>query len=96
LEHKISASTNSNNSISSLEEHANINAELNSVGLKIGIADNNRLIFCKLDLSKEQEDTFNAKMERIRTITELMQQQKLSKIDIFDENEALLNSSPLK
>jgi len=66
------------------------------VGLKIGIADNNRLIFCKLDLSKEQEDTFNAKMERIRTITELMQQQKLSKIDIFDENEALLNSSPLK
>lgn len=70
LKNTNSTTTGSNNSISSLEEGSSIlKEELSSV--KVDLDTTYKLILCRLDLSHEQLEAYEAKIRRIKEVSEL-------------------------
>lgn len=47
--------------------------------LQVNLKNNHKLVFCKLDVSKEQEEEFKAKMDIIRIVSDYIKEQGISR-----------------
>lgn len=85
------SSTNSHNSIEGLEEQNEVEASpIPSTKSMLDL--NNKLILCKLDISKEELFHYTSRMQRIKEIKTVLES-KNRNFDPFDESEILSKSS---
>jgi hypothetical protein len=64
--------------------------------LQVNLKANHKLVFCKLDVSKDQQDDFAGKMDHVRKISDFIQQQSISRNELISKSGELLLPTELR
>lgn len=60
------------------------------------LKDNNKLVFCKLEISKKQESDFNSKMANISKINDFIEEEGISRSDLINADGEVVLPKALK
>jgi len=62
----------------------------------VRLKDNNKLVFCKLEISKKQESDFNSKMANISKINDFIEEEGISRSDLINADGEVVLPKALK